>query len=710
MKKISKETIKARRAERKQRREEIMKKRANSKMAQRMKPVCRHLNKFSVLYTILLAFVINFMIEALSRHSAAKAFGYLTGSPLVFLYNMYLIFATLCLSYLFRRRMFTRILVSLLWLLIGIINGALLLKRVTPFNAQDMKALSEAAAVATRYFSVIELAVTIVGLAAVVFWLVTFWRRGAQFKGTMHRGIAIAVCAALLLSIPLVTKYATNKRVLSSYFGNVAFAYQDYGLPYCFMTSLFNTGINQPEGYTEEKITEINPEYTLQKVKAPKKKERQPNIILIQWESFFDTDEVGWIRPNKDVLPNFHKWEKEFSTGYFKAPSVGAGTANTEFEVLTGMNMRSFGPGEYPFKTILKEETCESAASALGEIGYTSFAFHNNGGNFYSRADVYNNLGFDYYISKEFMNILQYTENGWAKDMVLPRYMEQALDSTKGRDFLFTVTVQGHGDYPEKRIIEHPEITLEGIEDEAVKNKWEYFCNQMYETDKVLGELTEMLEKREEPTIVFIYGDHLPTMGLRESDVKSRYLYNTNFLIWDNMGLEKKDTNLAAYQVTAEVMDRLGIHSGTVFNYHQKRHGSKHYLEDLELVQYDILYGELYIYPDKKRPFTEGHLQMGISDVTVDSIRKMADDSYSIFGNGFTQNSSVYVNDEKVKTEFLNNTRLDFTDKDLAEGDLIRICQVGSKSRIFRSSGTFIYQGGILVEQQEKEQDGDAEF
>ena len=122
-----------------------------------------------------------------------------------------------------------------------------------------MKALSEAAAVATRYFSVIELAVTIVGLAAVVFWLVTFWRRGAQFKGTMHRGIAIAVCAALLLSIPLVTKYATNKRVLSSYFGNVAFAYQDYGLPYCFMTSLFNTGINQPEGYTEEKIAEINP-------------------------------------------------------------------------------------------------------------------------------------------------------------------------------------------------------------------------------------------------------------------------------------------------------------------------------------------------------------------------------------------------------------------------------------------------------------------
>ena len=704
MKKPSRETIKAYMAARKTRREEAAKRRANSKLAQRMKPVCAHLNKYSVLYLILLAFAINFIIESLSRHSAIKAFDYLTESPLVYLYNMYLIFATLCLSYIFRRRMFVRMLVSLLWLLIGIINGALLIKRVTPFNAQDMKALSEAAAVATRYFSVIELALTIAGLAAVVIWLISFWKRGVQFKGTMHRGIAIAVCAALFLSIPLVTKYATNRRVLSSYFGNVAFAYQDYGLPYCFMTSLFNTGINQPEGYTEEKMAEINPNYRLNRSAAEGKSSELPNIIVIQWESFFDTDEVSWIKPNKDIFPNFHKWEKEFTSGYFKAPSVGAGTANTEFEVLTGLNMRSFGPGEYPFKTILKEETCESAASALGGLGYTSFAFHNNGGNFYSRADVYNNIGFVYYVSKEFMNILQYTKNGWAKDVVLPQYMEQALDSTKGKDFLFTVTVQGHGDYPEEKILENQEITLEGIEDEALRNKWEYFCNQMYETDQVLGDLMATLEKRKEPTVVFMYGDHLPTMGLAESDVKSRYLYNTNFVMWDNMGLKKKDVNLAAYQVIETIMDRVGIHAGTVFNYHQTRHGTKHYLEDLELLQYDILYGELYSYPSHKRPIKRGHMQMGISDVTVERILRTGEEDYTIFGQGFNQNSSVYVNDTKANTDFLNNTRLDFSDVELRDGDRIKICQVGSKNRVFRSSKTFEYKHGELVERKKKEQ------
>ncbi len=63
-------------------------------------------------------------------------------------------------------------------------------------------------------------------------------------------------------------------------------------------------------------------------------------------------------------------------------------------------------------------------------------------------------------------------------------------------------------------------------------------------------------------------------------------------MIWDNIGLEeKKDGNVAAYQVMAEVFDRLDIHSGTVFNYHQQRRDTKDYLADLELLQYDIMYG-----------------------------------------------------------------------------------------------------------------------
>ena len=75
--------------------------------------------------------------------------------------------------------------------------------------------------------------------------------------------------------------------------------------------------------------------------------------------------------------------------------------------------------------------------------------------------------------------------------------------------------------------------------------------------DAFAGELIQAIEERDEPTVVVFYGDHLPTMGLEAKDLKGKYLYNTNYVIWDNIGLEKQDMNLAAYQIMAEVFERL---------------------------------------------------------------------------------------------------------------------------------------------------------
>ena len=291
---------------------------------------------------------------------------------------------------------------------------------------------------------------------------------------------------------------------------------------------------------------------------------RASQYHFYQLESYFDVDEAEFFTTSEDASPNLHAMFKEYSSGYFKVPSVGAGTANTEFEVLTGMNMRYFGPGEYPYKTIVKYQPTESAASALSALGYGTHALHNNGGNFYSRAEVYNQMGFDSFTSKEFMNILQTTENGWAKDDVLIDHILEAMDTTEQQDFVFGVSVQGHGDYPEEQIIENPKIKVEGIKDEATKNKWEYYVNQVYEMDAFAGKLVQKIEERGEPTVVVFYGDHLPTMGLEAEDLKSRYLYNTNYVIWDNIGLEKEDRNIPSYQIVADVLERLDIHSGTV--------------------------------------------------------------------------------------------------------------------------------------------------
>ena len=693
IKNLKKEDVIAYWKGRHERRERILEARRNSAFAKKMQPVYAFMNRFSLIFHALLACIINFVIEAISRHSVVAAWDYMTGTPMVFLYNAFMIFVTFSIVYLFKRRIFVRMIIGAIWVILGIANGYILLKRVTPFNAQDLKIAGDGIALINNYCNGFEVVVIAVGAVALLIWLISMWRRGGQYAGKIHHIaalIGIIVCGVLYT---FVTNIAIDKRVVSTYFGNIAFAYEDYGLPYCFSASLFNTGISEPNGYTKKAMAKIDKDGELNQTATSRSSDELPNIIVVQLESYFDVANAEFFTTSEDACPNLHNLYQNYSNGYFKVPSVGAGTANTEFEVLTGMNLRYFGPGEYPYKTYSKKHPTESAATALASLGYGTHALHDNTGNFYSRANVFNNMGFDTFTSKEFMNVLQTTENGWAKDEILTQHI------TKQEDFVFTVSVQGHGNYPETQVIENPKIKVEGIEDEALKNKWEYYVNQVYEMDQFVGDLIKAVEERNEPSVVVFYGDHLPTMGLKAEDLKSRYLYNTNYVIWDNIGLQKHDKNIPAYQLMSEVLNRLDIHSGTVFNYHQQRKGTKNYLSDLELLQYDILYGKQYVY-NGKAPITEGHMVMGIRNVSLSSIVPQLNSGYSLYGENFTKYSRVYVNGEKQKSSFLNNTRINLSETELKDGDVIQVGQVGSSDTIFRMSDKYTYQNGQLVKQE----------
>ena len=699
IKNLKKEDVIAYWKGRHERRERILEARRNSAFAKKMQPVYAFMNRFSLIFHALLACIINFVIEAISRHSVVAAWDYMTGTPMVFLYNAFMIFVTFSIVYLFKRRIFVRMIIGAIWVILGIANGYILLKRVTPFNAQDLKIAGDGIALINNYCNGFEVVVIAVGAVALLIWLISMWRRGGQYAGKIHHIaalIGIIVCGVLYT---FVTNIAIDKRVVSTYFGNIAFAYEDYGLPYCFSASLFNTGITEPNGYTKKAMAKIDKDGELNQTATSRSSDELPNIIVVQLESYFDVANAEFFTTSEDACPNLHNLYQNYSNGYFKVPSVGAGTANTEFEVLTGMNLRYFGPGEYPYKTYSKKHPTESAATALASLGYGTHALHDNTGNFYSRANVFNNMGFDTFTSKEFMNVLQTTENGWAKDEILTHHIMEAMDTTKQEDFVFTVSVQGHGNYPETQVIENPKIKVEGIEDEALKNKWEYYVNQVYEMDQFVGDLIKAVEERNEPSVVVFYGDHLPTMGLKAEDLKSRYLYNTNYVIWDNIGLQKHDKNIPAYQLMSEVLNRLDIHSGTVFNYHQQRKGTKNYLSDLELLQYDILYGKQYVY-NGKAPITEGHMVMGIRNVSLSSIVPQLNSGYSLYGENFTKYSRVYVNGEKQKSSFLNNTRINLSETELKDGDVIQVGQVGSSDTIFRMSDKYTYQNGQLVKQE----------
>ena len=178
-----------------------------------------------------------------------------------------------------------------------------------------------------------------------------------------------------------------------------------------------------------------------------------------------------------------------------------------------------------------------------------------------------------------------------------------------------------------------------------------------------------------------MYGDHLPTMGLKVEDLENRYLYQTEYVIWDNMGLKRKQENIASYQIAAEVMNRVGIHDGTIFRYHQTRRNTKNYQVDLEVLQYDMLYGKRYVYGENEEtPYERVKLQMGVLPVTQKKKKKSGEDTWYFYGENFTASSRVEVNEEIQDTVYVSPSILLVHSLTLEDGDQITIAQQSNSS------------------------------
>lgn len=637
-------------------------------------------NSISLLLQAVWCAFIYFLIEAISRHSFAKAWEYMTGSPLVFAYNTAVLFTTMLIVYLFRRRVFWRMVVTVFWLFLGTVNGVLLTTRVTPFTGPDLKLLSDASQIFEKYLTQTQAVIAVLLLVVVAVLLLAVFIKAPKYQGKLKYRYNIPLVLLGFAMLAGMTKVALDKRILSNYFGNIAFAYEDYGFPYCLATTIFNTGINCPPDYSQAEIRRI--QKTEKDLPETKESDTYPNIIFLQLESFFDPQLVNYLELSEDPIPNFRALMKEYSSGYFKVPSVGAGTANTEFETITGMSMHYFGPGEYPYKGILKETTCESAPYVLRELGYTTHAIHNNEANFYGRKSIFASLGFDTFISAEYMPEEDNKNlQGWCKDEILTDEILKCLDYSEGPDYIYTISVQGHGSYPSEPVLEKPVITVSGSPTIEKDYQWEYYCNQIYEMDLFIGELVEALSEYPEEVILVMYGDHLPTMDLKTEDVANKYLFQTQYVIYDNFGMKKKDANLAAYQMAAAVMDRIGIHEGTIFRYHQARKNTRNYQVDLETLQYDLLYGQQYAY-NGENPYPKTDMRLGLYDTTLDHIELVSayDYTYYLRGTNFTPSSEVRLNGEWYETVYVNPTTLIIHGTKLDDFDRISVAQRSNSS------------------------------
>lgn len=583
--------------------------------------------------SVMVSLLVNLFIESASRKSIFAAVGYLVLHPVIFLLNGLIVLLPYMLVFLTRRRYFIMVAVSAVWCCAGVVNGFLLTFRTTPFTAADLRLIKYALNMLTMYMTWWQIILAAAGIIGAVLACVWCYRKAPVIEEGLNLPVKVAVAAASLVLVIGTVSLAMGTGVLAIHFGNIGQAFRSYGFPYCFSVSLFHTGISKPKTYDVETMTQIEKELSGEQAYTSIQGQK-PNVIMLQLESFFDPLQYRNYEFQNDPVPFFRYLKDKYPSGYLSVPSVGAGTANTEFECITAMNLDFFGPGEYPYKTVLQKTSCESVAFDLKELGYGAHAIHNNEGTFYDRHKVFSQLGFDTFTPIEYMYDVERNPTGWCKDKILIGEIEKNLNSTDGPDFIYTISVQGHGAYPD----------------------FEYYCSQVSEMDQFIQNLVFALNRRKEPTVLIMYGDHLPGFSWEAADMKNNSLFQTQYVVWNNLGLPIVHRTVEAYQLASYVLEMLDIHEGTMVRYHQGyltgQIGDKQqYLDDMKLLEYDILYGKHDIY-EGSSPFQATNLHMGTDPIEVTKVVYEEPDLL-IFGENFNEYSKVFLGDKQLETTYV---------------------------------------------------------
>lgn len=647
----------------------------------------------SLTYCILLAFFSNFVVEVLGRRSFMATFSFIGNKPMVFLYNTMLMLIPYLAALLVRRRVFIYVLVTAIYIIAGSVNFYMLSYRTTPFTGVDLTLIESALDIVNNYMSFFQIVLIIFAVILVITLIAFCWFKSPKKRGKVHLLGSTLFIVLYLLLFSQVTQKAIEAGILSKKFGNLKISYQDYGFAYCFGMTVIDSGIDMPEGYNESMMQHILDPSNL--ANQDNEEYSTPNLIMIQLESFFDPTEMVGLTLSEDPVPNWHRLQEQYTTGHVTVPTVVAGTCNTEFEMITGMNLGFFGPGEYPYKTILKETVSESIPYDLMKLGYSTHAIHNNKATFYGRNNIFANLGFQTFTSLEYMYDYEYTENGWIKDSVLTECIMDTLTYTEGPDFTYTISVQPHGAYPTEPFAEETPIkVVSGLSTPEEIAAMEYYVKQLREMDQFVGDLIHELEQFDEDVVLIMYGDHIPGLGLSDELLTYGDIYQTPYIIWDNTGRQKEDGDRIAYQMAALVLGEYGINQGTLLKFHQNYKDTENYQTNLKRLQYDMLYGERYIYGGVT-PFERMDIRYGIKKISVTGV-DYDGSTLTVYGENLNEFGRLSINGENYKKGvFTPEKTLVFTEVSLNDSDIIVIGQIRGDS-ILSETSPMVYHADTM--------------
>ena len=458
---------------------------------------------------------------------------------------------------------------AVLCFLMGLANHYVLEFRGRIIFPVDLMTLGTAANVAAGYDFTPDKNVWIAaGILAAYLLLLALPPRQARGRQKLRRATALGsfAAAAVFLCAFFCTPLLPSVGIWAQQWKT-----QENGFLLNFMTALRYSFVSAPEGYSPETAQEIA-DRTAGKAAGGALANAEPpeNLLVIMNESFSDLQSsFPNLELTEDPMPFFHSLTKNTVKGTMVSPVTGGGTANVEFEYLTGDSL-AFLPSSTVAYQLYCYDGMPSMASQLGALGYHTVAFHPYLSSGWNRTSVYRWMGFDRQMYQEDVVNPQYIRN-YISDASDYEQLYRLTDETDGRLFTFNVTMQNHSGYAQGWNNLERSVELAG-ESRGASAAAAQYLSLIRESDNALRELIGHYKKSDERTMIVFFGDHQPPLGndfyekLYGKKLDSRTTaevfqqYEVPFFIWANYDLPEQDgATLSSNLLGTLTMDLAGI-------------------------------------------------------------------------------------------------------------------------------------------------------
>ena len=428
----------------------------------------------------------------------------------------------LAFTCLFRNVFFSGALVNLAVGLLSIANRIKIEVRDEPVFPRDFALLKEVGSAVGNYdihYPVSAIALVVgFSLVLVLAGLLVGCRPFpiARLRGWLGSLLGAAASFAVLAGL-ILTVYASNDLYNSFRVSNASYVpsvFNELGFPYCFCHQFTTYLVDKPEGFdrAEAEAWDQGGQTGLGE---------DVNVIMVMNEAFSDIteDDAFAFTAEDDPLQNLHALEQDphAVSGHIVVSGFAGGTANTEFDVVTGMQASAIS-ADNPSSFRVVNRDLDSLFRLFGDDGYHTSFFHPGDDWFYNRENVYRWFGAEETVFIDQMESPAY-KGRWVTDDYMAGLIEQEFEDAVADGeplFHYTTTIQNHMSYTADKYGEgydYPEVPLNVAVSDEVASMLEVYVEGIRDADAMLGRLVDYFSQRSEPVVLVFLGDHLPYLG-----------------------------------------------------------------------------------------------------------------------------------------------------------------------------------------------------